>query len=168
MIILIWTVLVLRKQTKTGAEQTKLLAYQSISAQMVAVDRFFIEHVELRAYIYNGIDISEDDELYPEVRAAAEMMMDFMDGVFTQRIYMPEYPWDESWGRYFEDLVDSSPAIRQFIKDKYEWYEPSFRYYPENVRARLTELGKKHIKESQPQVLSARKVDSEDEDGQTA
>lgn len=168
MIILVWTVYVLRKQTEVAAEQTKLLAYQNISAQMVAVDRFFIEHVELRAYIYDDKVISEEDELYPEVLATAEMMMDFMDGVFNMRPYMPEYPWDESWGRYFEDLVDSSPAIRHFIKDKYEWYEPSFRYYPEKVRAKLTELGKKHIKESQPQVLSARKVDSEDEDGQTA
>lgn len=108
-------------QTRIAARATRAGVYQNVLVQMIDIDLFFIDHPELKPFFYNNMEISEEHPDYDRVLSVAEMLVDFIDGVFVLAPSMPEYPW-HTWERYFRDLFASSPVLRKYWALYGDWY----------------------------------------------
>ena len=127
--ILIWTVLLLRKQTSELTVQTRVAShaarasiYQSIAEQMISIDHIFLEYPDLKPYFYNGLIVLPEHTDHSRIMTIAEMVIDFMDNALVQSQSMPEYPWENTWFRYFRSLLGSSPVLRMYWIENREWY----------------------------------------------
>jgi len=100
-----------------------------IYQMMLDIDRFFVEHADLRPYIYDSATIP--DEYRPDspesnqILATIEMMVDFMECTFTQLELMPIHQ-RLGWINYFVGVSQTSPLLRQYVHDESDWYMPSF------------------------------------------
>ncbi|MBI5301509.1 MAG: hypothetical protein HY868_05175 [Chloroflexi bacterium] len=133
---LLYSLAQLRNQTREQTKATNATIYQNLEGTMIEIDRFFVDHADLRPYFYNNKEIAEEDSEYDRVLSTAEMMMDFADFVLTHRINMPDYPWVE-WERYFQDIYVSSPALRKLWNEKQDWFLDDFKPLFRSAQARL-------------------------------
>lgn len=139
---LMLSVWILQRQTREVAQQTKLSAdatkasiYSNINAQMIEIDRFFFDHPEIKPYFYGNAEFSKENPDYERILSVAEMLMDFMDNAFMLMPHMPDFPWETTWIRYFNDLIVSSPALQKFWVDNREWYTDQIeKYYPNEMK----------------------------------
>ncbi len=109
------------RQVRDQTTATRATVYQNLTAMMIEIDRFFIDHSELRKYFYDGANISEKHDDYPRAVGVAEMFLDFADFVLMHKSEMGNYPWGE-WEKYFSDMYATSPMLRAFWANKRDWY----------------------------------------------
>jgi hypothetical protein len=129
--ILIISILVAIQQSRLGTKGTRANVYNSINMEMMEIDRYFVEHPDLKPYFYECKDVAETDPIYPRVASMAEWMIDFMDNVLVLSRSMPEFPWKDSWFKYFEDLFNNSVVMCRFWRQRETWYAGAMRkYYP--------------------------------------
>ena len=109
------SLLFLRAQGLAQRDATLVIVYQNMTAQMADMNRFFLEHLDLRPYFFDGKVPSErrGDER-ERVLAAAEMYLNVMDNVLTQLPTLSRGGVATDWEAYFRDVYRSSPAIREF------------------------------------------------------
>jgi len=100
-----------------------------IYQMMLDIDQFFIEHPDLRPYLYDGAPIPADypkgSPEYHRIMATVEMMLDFMECAYTQFELMPIHQ-RIGWIDYFVEVSETSPLLRQYVQDECDWYMPSF------------------------------------------
>jgi hypothetical protein len=108
------SLLLLRAQGLAQRDATLVIAYQNVTVQMADVNRFFIEHVDLRPYFYDGATVPSAEGERARVLAAAEMYLNVMDNVLTQLPMLSRGEVAADWEAYFRDVYRSSPAIREF------------------------------------------------------
>ena len=65
-----------REQMTYLAAQTKIVSRDRSLANVLALNKVFLDHPELRPYFYAGKDLDEADPLYPKVEAVADMHLD--------------------------------------------------------------------------------------------
>lgn len=121
-LILAATMAVFLRQSRHMSRGTSASVYQTIADQMMSIDRLFVDHPELRQYFYDGVLPPREGLEAARVRAATELMVDFMDNVVSQSRHLPEYlcgPWRD----YFRDLASTSPGLRQFWREHRDWYD---------------------------------------------
>ena len=136
--ILIWSVILLKRQTALSARATEANVYSNINARMIEIDLFFFNNPKLRPFFYDGVDITEENPDFGRAFSIAEMFVDFMDQVMVLRRNMPDFPWDVTWVKYFIELFMSSPVLRKYWQKHWSWYSAQIRgYYPENLRKLL-------------------------------
>jgi hypothetical protein len=105
--------------------QTSLQIRDRSLANVLALDRVFLEHPELRPYFYNGKDLDETDPLYPQVEAVAEMHLDVFDYNLNYRILFPQqYHHPEAEESFIREMLASSPVMRRRLIKKREWFSP--------------------------------------------
>jgi hypothetical protein len=118
------------KQLKITEEAIKLSAIHEVYAQMVDIDKVFLENPEARLYIYSNI---RPEDLRPDASpaqyqqdqatamAAAELILDFFAQVTLVLPKLGEA--GESWVAYIKDIYKCSPVLRERYEMKYAWYE---------------------------------------------
>jgi hypothetical protein len=96
---------------------------------MLDLDRFFIEHPDLRPYVYSGKRLpdttTEGTQEHERVMAAVEMVVDFMECAYTQFDLMPIHQ-RIGWIDYMIDIGKNSPLICELLDREREWYMGSF------------------------------------------
>lgn len=107
--------------------QIKGSASASLYEQMIDIDRYFVDHPELKTYIYGNNLIEKDDKQYDRIRSLAEMMCDLMEHAFVQKDNLPLDVWPR-WKDYMQYLYDSSPIIRQHLHESGAWYTENILY----------------------------------------
>jgi|GEM_PF-3479727 len=118
------------KQLKVNEEEMVLSAMNEVYAQMVDIDKVFLENPEARLYIYSNI---RPEDLRPDASpaqyqldqatamAAAELMLDFFAQV---TLVLPKLgDAGQSWITYIKDVYKCSPIIRERYESKYDWYK---------------------------------------------
>ncbi|MCR6654180.1 MAG: hypothetical protein NVV73_23050 [Cellvibrionaceae bacterium] len=118
------------KQVKVNEEEIALSSLNEIYAQMVDIDKVFLENPEARLYIYSNI---RPEDLRPDASpaqyqldqatamAAAELMLDFFAQV---TLVLPKLgDAGESWVTYIKDVYKCSPVLRERYEIKYDWYK---------------------------------------------
>jgi hypothetical protein len=116
----------LRAQGATQRDATLAVAYQNMSAQMADVARFFVDHVELRPYFYDGRALPASDPERDRVLAVAELYVNLMDDVVTQAPVLKRAGIAADWEAYFRAVYDTSPALREFwLAHGSDWFAHS-------------------------------------------
>jgi hypothetical protein len=108
------SLLLLRAQGQAAREATLVVAYQNMTAQRAEMQRFFVEHLELRAYFYDGKAVPAEQHEHDRVLAVAEMYVNMMDNVLTQLPALGRPGTAADWQAYFRGIYATSPAIREF------------------------------------------------------
>ena len=117
-----WTIRHLRKQTEDMTKATNAGVYQNITTSMFQIDQLFIENSELRPYFYGNLKMPKNSKLQAKVYGMAEMFIDLLDNVKIQADNMPQqYPWN-TWRRYFNDILESSPVLQEYLSAHKGWY----------------------------------------------
>jgi hypothetical protein len=135
-IVSLW---LLRAQGLAQRDATLVLAYQNMTAQMAEMDRFFLEHLDLRPYFFAGKELPIALDEQDRVLAVAEMYVNLMDNVLTQVPALNRDGIASDWETYFRDVYDTSPAIRLFwAEHAREWFanSPLVTLYPTPPSAR--------------------------------
>lgn len=131
-LILALTMIVFLVQSRHMARATRASVYQTVAEQMMSVDRLFIDHPELRPYLYDGQELPADPRERSRITATAELLVDFLDNIASQSRHIPDYLCGP-WYVYFQDLARSSPAMRQFWLDRRSWYGDDMRRLLDDV-----------------------------------
>lgn len=96
--------------------------------RMLDIDRFFIEHPDLRGFIHGGWEIPETQPLRGQVEGCAEMIIDFADLVASAgrhgQISTTDY---ESWADFLQWYYSQSPVIRKLWRQFGAMYPPGTR-----------------------------------------
>jgi hypothetical protein len=133
---LVWSIVLLRRQTSAVADQarhasvqaqhaanaTLATVYQNIAMQMHDINRFFLDNPHLRGHFIRDEPVEEDDPEGERLECLAEMMVDLMDNFVTQSP-MLDPRLCEGWREYFLDLYKRSPPIREYWKGHWDWYQ---------------------------------------------
>ena len=109
--------------------------YQNIYDQMMEIDRFFIEHPELKPYFYpdargKKIEVNSD-----QLHSTVEMLVDYFDNVYHQQNSMPPHTF---WGfsQFMRRVYQHSDVMQIFVREREEWYPADFvkhlRQKPDN------------------------------------
>ena len=122
-LILIWRqLLLLNKNTISSS-------YHYIYDKMIDIDKFFIEHPDLKLYFYsNKSHLSIKNKIEKEkILSIAEMMVDFFDCVYYQKDVMRKETFDAK-AAYIGDIYNKSPIIREYLSRPHldKWYSKGF------------------------------------------
>jgi len=60
------------RQSRDQTLATRATIYQNITATMLDIDRYFIEHPELKKYFFDGASISKKHREYERVKSIVE------------------------------------------------------------------------------------------------
>ena len=119
-------------QLRQASHQTKIQIKDRTLANILTLDRVFLDHPELRPYFYEGKDITEKDPMYPRVVAVAEMHMDVFDYVLEYYENFPEqFPELEAGHKWIHDMFESSPITKRHFQAKKHWYSKRLRAFTE-------------------------------------
>jgi hypothetical protein len=89
------------------------------------LDYIFINNPELRPYFYDGLDISEGEELYNKVSSTAEFLIDYFDAYLIQATTFPQTWANRPWDNYMLYVFRNSPIICRFLLMHRDWYDGS-------------------------------------------
>ncbi len=114
-VVLVLTLAVLWWQIRDVRRSVQGATYERICTTMIEIDRFFVDHPELRPYFYRGKSIAGIAPLDQEkLDATAEMLTDFFYDVFHQKDLMPRQTF-EPYNRWMKMVYAKSPALQAFI-----------------------------------------------------
>ncbi len=122
MLLIVW-----QKLSKLN-EGNKNLTYQNVYERMIEIDRFFIDHPNLKPYFYSNKEYkSESQEVKDQLLSVAEMMVDFFDNVYFQQNSMRKSTF-KAKAFYFGDVYNNSPVIRDYLRRPglENWYAKDF------------------------------------------
>jgi hypothetical protein len=111
------------------AAQTRLQVRDRTLCNVLALDRVFLDHPELRPYFYEGKDLDKSDPLlYAQVEAVAEMHLDVFDYNLNYRLLFPkEYHFPEGHESFIREMLAQSPIMRRALEKRAAWYSPELR-----------------------------------------
>jgi hypothetical protein len=115
-------------QMANAAAQTRLQVRDRTLSNVLALDRVFLDHPELRPYFYEGKDLDKSDPLYPKVEAVAEMHLDVFDYNLNYRLHFPkEYHFAEGNESFIREMLAHSPVMRRHLEKSAQWFSPELR-----------------------------------------
>ena len=120
------SLLLLRAQGLAARDATLVIAYQNMTAQMADMDRYLLEHLDLRPYFFDGKEPPRAEDEHSRVLAVAEMYVNLMDNVLTQCPALNRVDIAADWEAYFRGVYETSPALRDFwAAHGSEWFSNS-------------------------------------------
>jgi hypothetical protein len=108
-------------QIRRIGNQISASSCATLYGQMIEIDRFFVQHQDLKAYIYKSKAIAGSDPAYDSVRSLAEMMVDLMEHLYVQKGNLPDRVY-KPWLQYFASIYDNSPIVREHLNQSGDWY----------------------------------------------
>ncbi|WP_420598736.1 hypothetical protein [Neptuniibacter sp.] len=103
----------------------KSSARGSIYDMASRIKEVFLSKPHLRKYFFDGIEISPEEELYDEVMSVADYYCLYLEQITTQKENIDNEERD-SWLKYAHDIYHNSPVLREYLKDKRDWYSKKF------------------------------------------
>ncbi len=98
-------------------------AVASLYDTFVILDRFFIDHPEMRPFVYDQIE--PDDAMDKQkLVAIAEMVTDVLYKAYMQHVTIPSVTFTPEV-KYMQTLY-SSPIMKSFLTENREWYRNDF------------------------------------------
>ena len=124
-------------------EQNRNSIYQMVTSRMSGISQIFLQLPELRPYFYDGRDNADlattDPTLDARVQSMCEMLFDHAEVVLERPRVMGAL--GDSYERYFCDLVTRSPAMREYWRERRDWYVPAIQALFDGVLAAAAEPG---------------------------
>lgn len=90
---------------------------------MVQIDQFFIEHPELKAYVYEEKEWPNDPKLQNQIMSSCEMVADLFQQLIelAKETQISRYNL-QGWQIYMKQLYDNSNSFRHFFSIHGKWY----------------------------------------------
>jgi hypothetical protein len=128
--LIIVSLLFIRRQITKAQRVIDSTAFQGISTVWIDIDKFFVEHPELRPYFYHGQDLAPeaDQRTAWQVEAAAEMLLDCFTNVYHQFAHM-EFKGFASYGRFMQMMYRDQPCFRRLADQHVGWLDDPFVTY---------------------------------------
>jgi hypothetical protein len=131
------TLVFLTKQVKDQSvateAQTQALqssTYQGLMDKQMQLDQIFIEHPEVRPYIFNKKSIEKNDKNYNRVMAVVDYQLDFFQMVSSQSNFLPELKVDSSarnsWDGYMKATFEDNSSLCKRLYEAKEAYDSEF------------------------------------------
>ncbi len=115
-------------------ESTDLGAWNSVSTEWLKVDRYFLEHPEMRQYFYRGKAVTPGNPDRDKIEGVANYVLNFLDyAISTSNHIVSEYPHaatfikPEVWKAYVEATYFQSPAVCDLLRKLAKGYSPATR-----------------------------------------
>ena len=105
-------------------KQIRSSSADHLYGRMHDIHKLFLQKPELRRYLYDLKPPSVED-YSDEALIMAEMVADFFQQVFLELDHLPSVT-AEGWRCYMRDILKNSPALRNFVLAKEEWYPSNF------------------------------------------
>jgi hypothetical protein len=112
------------EQLTYAAAQTKILIRDRHACNVLALDRVFLDHPELRPYFFEGKDLKESDPLYPKVEAVADMHLDVFSYNLEYRHVFADHYGPQDYDRYIREMLALSPVMKRRLEAKAAWFSP--------------------------------------------
>lgn len=109
------------KQSQAAAEATRAAVYTSTAGFMLEIDKYFVDHPEVRAIVYGSGGTGADDDRTHRSAAAAELMIDMFDAVLANTTHLRD-DISSGWTTYIYHVLDRSPVLREFWRANRTWY----------------------------------------------
>lgn len=111
------------KQSGDQTLATRATIYQNITATMLEIDRYFIEHRELKKYFFDNAEVTKKNPEYERFKSIAEMFLDFIDFTLEHKPEMKDYPKHRR-ENYFKSVYDNSRTLRKLWSEVkvLKWY----------------------------------------------
>ncbi len=111
-------------QTRLAMQSVESNVFSTVTGQNLLTDDLFVNHPKLRPYFYLGKDVKEGDPLSDQVKAAAELLLDYYDSQTTQ---LKKYPgmWRIEKGSWEANIIDMcawSPVLCRYLEANKSWY----------------------------------------------
>ena len=119
--------------------QNRSLGSQNIGQAMQVISAIFLERPHLRACFYDGALPPREPEDVFRVVVISDMFVDLMSLTLNNTTLL-ENDEVEGWRNYFAELMSTSPALRNFWKQKRSWYEKPLCDLLDPVCARFPEV----------------------------
>jgi hypothetical protein len=126
---LLWYQLLKLEQATWGDTHSKLYEH---SLELL---RFLAEKPETYDYFYNGKELAKDDPNRIFVLYASEALANFCEELVLLKDKLPKKQW-EVWHRFICDTYESSPPVRDFMKDHQHWYSAELKSITDKCDAR--------------------------------
>lgn len=96
-------------------KQLQVQAYQSIQQILCTINKCFIEFPELRKYFNESKPLPDvENPDFDRASCMIEMLMDFYDLVYEQRIGMSKRQWN-GWRNNIKLVYRSSPGLKNHV-----------------------------------------------------
>src|SRR4051812_24934838 len=77
----------IRKSIDTANASTNFSTWNSVAQQWLDMDAIFVEHPDLRKYIFDGAPAPADQKEFERANAVANKVLDFIDNAITIETY---------------------------------------------------------------------------------
>jgi hypothetical protein len=110
-----------QQQLQLQSIMTQSQTYQNATMTLYYLTQYFIEHPEDKPYFYSGKDFPRQDPDFTRLYTLAELFVDGMDDLIENRVAWP------TWQRFFYDVYHTSPILRRYYTEHYDWYAQGLR-----------------------------------------
>jgi hypothetical protein len=129
-ILVLATLWYIRKQL-IGLQRTiETATIQSIWTMWLEVDKFFVEHPELKPYFYHALDVDENitGDMLHRLESTAELLLDTFAHNYDQKhsFATKGFEW---YGNFMKSRYRTQPFLRRFVDEHVDWYNPAFIDY---------------------------------------
>lgn len=129
----VFAVFLLVWQLYQAQESIRSDTINQIYSHMVEIDKFFIEHPELKPYFYDNKYIGEENLLLDtkvtsfekhkaQVYATTEMIADFFSESLLGVSHLKESTY-QGWREYIKYVYKNSPPLRKLYCERKSWYK---------------------------------------------
>ena len=126
-VVVVVSVFILRAQLQHTRRTIGSASAQASYALWVSVDQFFVDHPDLRPFIYEArsLNTSMDENLRWRIESALDMYVDSMANLFHQ---LPNFNNEEAeaYGNFLKERYQTQPPLKRFLDDNARWYPNSF------------------------------------------
>ena len=133
LILAIYQAYEIRESIDAANESTNYSTWNSVAQQWLDMDAIFVEHPDLRKYIFEGVAEPTDQKELDRANAVANKVLDFMDNALTverdERSKPVQSKWfrnmmkQNTWDNYFGEIFSKSPMICTAIKNRPTSYD---------------------------------------------
>ena len=133
LVLAIYQAYEIRESIDAATESTNYSTWNSVAQQWLDMDGVFVEHPELRKYIWDSAPAPTDQTEFNRANAVATKVLDFMDNALTiernEKSKPAQSKWflnmmnQDSWDNYFGEIFSKSPMICDRIKKHPKSYD---------------------------------------------
>jgi hypothetical protein len=105
-------------------KQIRSASAEHLYSRMHDIHKIFLDNPEFRRCLYDPEPPSVE-EYSDEHLIMGEMMADFFQQVFLELKHLPRTT-AASWKCYMRDVLNNSPALRNFVASRQDWYPSNF------------------------------------------
>jgi hypothetical protein len=121
-----WQAREVARQTRILADTNRALLAHQAESTINQVTCIYLQYPELRPYFIDGAAEPSDEPIRTRVSVLAELIVDQMSLVIQSEVLFSE-EYRKAWRAYFRDMATSSPAIREYWRERRNWYEPAMQ-----------------------------------------